>query len=181
MQRLLAHREGPIPSLLAARSDIPPELDVLFKRMVAKRPEDRPQSMTDVITTLEAILHATASSSKQSSFSLPVLIAPSGEQGTISNRGRPARMAASTDKMGPHDQQTSSRSAANRPPSSRVTNEAAHEPTIIAAPSIPSEPAECGNRRLLMADRNPKPVAWQQKSWDWDERRSASQCQQSRS
>ncbi|MEC9096487.1 MAG: serine/threonine-protein kinase [Planctomycetota bacterium] len=53
IERLLAHRDKPIPSLHDHRSDIPELLDRIFRRMVAKDPEDRYQSMDEVIEALE--------------------------------------------------------------------------------------------------------------------------------
>ena len=53
MAKLLAHREGPIPSLRTLRSDVPGELDRAFRVMIEKRPEDRYPSMSAVITVLE--------------------------------------------------------------------------------------------------------------------------------
>jgi serine/threonine-protein kinase len=53
MERLLGHRERPIPSLCASRRDVPTALDAMFQRLLAKSPEDRPQTMAAVIRELE--------------------------------------------------------------------------------------------------------------------------------
>jgi serine/threonine protein kinase len=52
---LLKHRDGEIPRLSAARSEVPPQLDDLFRRMMAKTPEKRVQQMSEVVAELEAI------------------------------------------------------------------------------------------------------------------------------
>jgi eukaryotic-like serine/threonine-protein kinase len=54
ISKLLAHQQEPIPSLSQARKDASPQLDGLFRQMVAKKPEDRPQSMQQVVAGLEA-------------------------------------------------------------------------------------------------------------------------------
>lgn len=53
MKRLVAHREQSIPSLRSARADVPEMVDTVFKKMVAKKVEDRYQKMTEVVAALE--------------------------------------------------------------------------------------------------------------------------------
>jgi serine/threonine-protein kinase len=55
MAMLLKHREAPIPSLCEARKDVPAELDAIFRRMEAKTPADRYQTMTEVVGALESV------------------------------------------------------------------------------------------------------------------------------
>lgn len=52
MKTILAHREGEIPSLCDEREDVPAELDAIFQKMVAKKSDDRFQSMAEVISAL---------------------------------------------------------------------------------------------------------------------------------
>ena len=54
MKKLLAHREDPIPSLCAIRPDIPADLELICQKMLAKKPADRIQTMSEVITALQA-------------------------------------------------------------------------------------------------------------------------------
>jgi len=54
-ETLIMHATTPIPSLKARRPDVPDALDSAFRRMMAKKPGDRYQSMSEVISVLEAI------------------------------------------------------------------------------------------------------------------------------
>lgn len=53
-KKLFAHRDRPIPVLRETRLDASPALDALFRKMVAKTPEERYASMGEVIAALDA-------------------------------------------------------------------------------------------------------------------------------
>ena len=55
MAKLLAHREQPIPSIRAIRPEAPEPVEAVFCKMVAKKIEDRYQTMTEVIADLERL------------------------------------------------------------------------------------------------------------------------------
>jgi molecular chaperone DnaK len=56
LKTLMAHRTAMIPSIREVRPDVPPELDELFQRMVAKSPSGRPSSMQALTEELEDFL-----------------------------------------------------------------------------------------------------------------------------
>ena len=60
MALLLKHRDAPIPSLYRARAEVPAELDTLYQRMAAKRPENRFPKMAEVVHALERMREAVA-------------------------------------------------------------------------------------------------------------------------
>ncbi len=64
MAKLLAHRDAPIPSLCSMRNEVPPAVDTVFRKMVAKQAKDRYQTMTEVIRDLEGCLSGQSSSVK---------------------------------------------------------------------------------------------------------------------
>ena len=52
-KKIAAHRDHPIPSLRALRPEVSTALDAVFQKMLAKRREDRQQSMNEVIAALQ--------------------------------------------------------------------------------------------------------------------------------
>lgn len=64
MAKLLAHRDSPIPWLTEYRDDIPDDLDEVFQKMIAKLPENRYQTMTEVIEDLEKVQQRLSKSAK---------------------------------------------------------------------------------------------------------------------
>ena len=60
VEKIMAHRDEPIPSLKAVRKDVSRSLDETFRAMVAKTPALRQRSMAQVIEELERCLPAGA-------------------------------------------------------------------------------------------------------------------------
>ena len=54
IERLIAHREQPVPRLSVIRPDVPATLDLVIERMLAKSPADRFASLGELIAELEA-------------------------------------------------------------------------------------------------------------------------------
>jgi eukaryotic-like serine/threonine-protein kinase len=63
--RLIAHREGRPPSLRETVAGVPESLERVFRKMVAKDPADRYQSMAEVVDALEMCLEAIPSAPRQ--------------------------------------------------------------------------------------------------------------------
>ncbi len=91
MQRLMAHKVSPIPSLQRRRPDVPDRLDQLFHSMLAKDVDDRIATMVEVIAELEECRLEVRSDSQRSASgrkSTPKKIAdprpPSESRQTIS-------------------------------------------------------------------------------------------------
>jgi len=53
VQKVVAHRDHPVPAMCDVRADVPASVDRVFQKMAAKRPQDRYQSMAEVIAALE--------------------------------------------------------------------------------------------------------------------------------
>ena len=53
MSKLLAHRDAAIPSLREFNKEVPESIDLVFRKMIAKKAADRYQTMTEVIRDLE--------------------------------------------------------------------------------------------------------------------------------
>lgn len=87
MAIILAHRDAPLPSLQAARDDVPPELETLFHRMIAKRPDDRPQTMGEVADELQKVRDKLGHTSTVIEGDQPTLPIESGSTGAGRKRG----------------------------------------------------------------------------------------------
>lgn len=94
MEKLMAHQQEPIPPLLGAAKN----LQAVYKRMVAKKAEDRYQSMAEVIAALEAATvaqqrrSAAESGSKHHAAAAPAADTMVGGSGTREIRQRLARL-----------------------------------------------------------------------------------------
>ncbi len=66
MEKLLAHREQPIPSLQDVQASVPEQVDAVFRKMVAKKAEDRYQTMSEIVVALEQ-----CGAGQQTSLSIP--------------------------------------------------------------------------------------------------------------
>ena len=64
--RLMAHRDAPLPSLVKTRDDVPWPLEQAFHKMIAKRPQDRLQTMAEVIEALAPFGGASSGSGSRS-------------------------------------------------------------------------------------------------------------------
>jgi serine/threonine protein kinase len=90
--KIIAHREQDIPSLCEARPEIPARVNEIFKRMVAKDPKNRYQSMQEVVEDLES-LKPKRPVPKESPIEVPPVPLESSNQKTAANKGSHVNLA----------------------------------------------------------------------------------------
>lgn len=141
VERLLAHRDQPIPSLRQARPEVPEALDRLFQRMVAKRREDRPQRMEEVVAELERCmaLGLAGTSAPSPASPAPGTRSPIAQTLTLSETTRRAPSGLGTS--GPNTMATAEPSSRPRMVESQALGSGASGAPPKPAASFPSTSA----------------------------------------
>jgi phosphate ABC transporter phosphate-binding protein len=124
MSLLLQHRDAPTPSLVEARPDVPESVNAVFQRMVAKKPDDRYATMTQVVLALEDVSRAVRAAGPPAPPPRPT--APHSPSAT-----------ESTMAFESAEQATEHGLEARVPPSTLVT---AMAPTLVMPPRVPPQP-----------------------------------------
>jgi len=142
LARLIAHQHAPAPSLRDKRSDVPESLDAVYQAMLAKRPEDRPGSMTEVLARLEECLSTTAKTvpPPPGLMTLP---------GPVRNAGAPSGEVAGSSPAGLRD----GRGAAEVAPESNLQGHATEYSLVKSAASLPTAVVPIAIRSALAAAR----------------------------
>ena len=96
MERLLGHRERPIPSLSNARRDVSAALDDTFHLLMAKSPADRPQTMAAVISELARCRRSATDKSSRPLITFDDRDQDAAEPESIYEIARPTRDSTST-------------------------------------------------------------------------------------
>lgn len=93
VEKILAHRDHPVPSIRKLRPDAPLQLDALLQRMMAKNPADRPtmSEVGDALSTLDP-------TAKPGPVEVPIVPTTSG--GLPSPTGNPSAVALPTGGFG---------------------------------------------------------------------------------
>jgi len=93
VERILAHHQEERPSLIAARRNVPREIEQVFLKMTARRPEDRYASMSEVIDALTRAVRKIESNNPSLDEMPPVLVVP---EETMTPQEHPPRLLDST-------------------------------------------------------------------------------------
>jgi eukaryotic-like serine/threonine-protein kinase len=133
-ERLMAHREQPIPKLSALRRDVPASLDRLFARMLAKKAADRAKSLDDVITVLDEMARSLAQASVVAEPPMGTALgAPTEARATGEEDVAPSSMVSPTIAMGDIGAPTLSGDALS---SVRVARSRLREIALVATTAI---------------------------------------------
>jgi serine/threonine protein kinase len=88
--QIIAHQKAPVPSPREVNASVPPALDALVRRMLAKSPDDRPQAMQDIVDALadlgdepDTVVRAPIDTTKRTSAEITTVAEP------ITNRNDP--------------------------------------------------------------------------------------------
>ncbi len=157
-QRLAKHQTAPPPDVRSIRTDCPPALSDLIMRMMAKRPEDRPKSVVELVSQLKRLAGRTGiqSSLRQSrhvaAASDTVLEEP-GYQMTIDDSsfsGGEATVAATVEEMDFSNLPPINLSAV--PPRSSAAAATHSQPQADTAPrkTTAHRPAKADHQQLLL-------------------------------
>jgi hypothetical protein len=139
MEKVFAHRETPIPSLRAVRSDVPRGLDKVFGKMLAKEADNRYPSMNAVIAALEPFTKVRPPGAAPSRLLIAALMLVVGLVG-FAAIGIPMLLL-------------------NRPePPRAATGPARPAPAAVVAPTVPISPSGVGVRAPITSRKESLPV-----------------------
>jgi eukaryotic-like serine/threonine-protein kinase len=102
-QRLIRHEKEPPPDLRRLRSDVPPELVAVCMKMMAKRPEDRFESMAEVAAALSAWLNQRRARAAPRYQTHATIAGPTAAVTGHTSRSVPPPLPTGPQRVGLHD------------------------------------------------------------------------------